>query len=106
MLAWRDEAIARGDLNLAQQPEQVWRTFIGVLDDFVTVFDAETMTLSELKDALQAGFDNANYSGIPATMDQVRVSESGIVQGEHYDTTIVFGATNTNLPGTVKTKAI
>lgn len=106
LLAWRDEAIARGDLNLAQQPEQVWRTFIGVLDDFVTVFDAETMTLSELKDALQAGFDNANYSGIPATMDQVRVSESGIVQGEHYDTTIVFGATNTNLPGTVKTKAI
>ena len=76
LLAWRDEAIARGDLNLAQQPEQVWRTFIGVLDDFVAVFDAETMTLSELRDALQAGFDNANYSGIPATMDQVRVSGS------------------------------
>ncbi|RRG18089.1 ATP-dependent deoxyribonuclease subunit B [Weissella viridescens] len=106
LLGWRDEAIERGDLNLAQQPEQVWRTFIGVLDDFVTVFDTETMTLAELKDALQAGFDNANYSGIPATMDQVRVSESGIVQGEHYDTTIVFGATNTNLPGTIKTKAI
>ncbi|MBS0949622.1 PD-(D/E)XK nuclease family protein [Weissella minor] len=106
LLAWRDEAVAQGDLNLAQQPEQVWRTFIGVLDDFVTVFDTEAMTLAELQDALQAGFNNASYSGIPATMDQVRVSESGIVQNANYDTTIVFGATSANLPSNIRTQAI
>ncbi|MBM7617633.1 ATP-dependent helicase/nuclease subunit B [Weissella uvarum] len=106
LIAWRDQAIEAGDLNLARQPEQVWRTFISVLDDFVEVFGTQTLSLTELRDVLQAGFDNANYTGIPATMDQVRISESGIVQNYAYDTTIIFGATSANLPGTSRTQAI
>ncbi|TVV33297.1 ATP-dependent deoxyribonuclease subunit B [Weissella cibaria] len=106
LLAWRDEAIAQGDLWTAQQPEQVWRTFIGVLDDFVAVFDHTPMTIAELQELLKAAFDSAKYTGIPATMDQVRVSESGIVQRQGYHTVIVFGATSVNLPATTRTKAL
>src|SRR5699024_7266134 len=32
LLDWRDQAISQGDLWAAQQPEQVWRVFIGILD--------------------------------------------------------------------------
>ena len=106
LLAWRDEAVAKGDLWAAQQPEQVWRTFIGVLDDFVAVFGDTAMTVTDLHELLKAAFDSAKYSGVPATMDQVRVSESGIVQRQGYHTLIVFGATSTNLPATTRVKAI
>jgi len=106
LLAWRDGAVAQGNLWAAQQPEQVWRTFIGVLDDFVAVFDETPMTITDLQELLRAAFDSAKYSGVPATMDQVRVSESGIVQRQGYHTLIVFGATSANLPATTRVKAI
>lgn len=88
LIAWRDAAIEAGDLWAAQQPEQVWRTFIGVLDDFVAVFDHTEMTVETLQELLQAAFESAKYTGIPATMDQVRVSgkwnraTSGVSHGD------------------------
>lgn len=106
LIDWRDTAIARGDLWAAQQPEQVWRVFIDVLDDFATIFDQDTMTVMQMQEIFKAAFDNAKYAGIPATMDQVRISESGIVQRTGYETVIVFGATNHNLPAVTRTKAI
>src|SRR5699024_368664 len=103
---WRDQAISQGDLWAAQQPEQVWRVFIGILDDFVQVFDTAEMTLETLQDVFKAAFDSANYAGVPSTMDQVHISESGIVQRTGYETVIVFGATNHNLPAVTRIKAI
>ena len=50
----------------AQQPEQVWRVFIGILDDFVQVFDTAEMTLETLQDVFKAAFDSANYAGVPS----------------------------------------
>ena len=106
LINWRDNAIEQGDLWSAQQPEQVWRVFISILDDFVQVFDSEVMTLEVLQDVFTAAFDSAKYTGIPATMDQVHISESGIVQRTGYETVIVFGATNHNLPAVTRIKAI
>lgn len=106
LLNWRDEAVKANHLEEAQQPEQVWRTLMGLLDDFVDVFDHDEMTRTQLADILTAGFENAKYTGIPATMDQVRVSESGIVQGQDYQTVIVFGATANQLPATSANTAL
>lgn len=106
IIQWRDLAIENGDLWGAQQPEQVWRTLMDIFDDFVNVFDSERISLADLSDLLGAAFDNAKYTGIPATMDQVRISESGIVQNKGYQTVMVFGATSTNLPATVNQKSL
>jgi ATP-dependent helicase/nuclease subunit B len=106
LLSWRDAAVSKGNLWEAQQPEQVWRMFINVLDDFVTVFDHEELDLIAFQELLQAAFDGANYAGIPATMDQVRVSESGIVQNKGYHTVVIFGATAANLPATIRQRAL
>lgn len=106
LLGWRDEAIQQGDLFRGQQPEQVWQTLMNLLDDFVDIFGRERMTVADLRETLVAGFDSATYTGIPATMDQVRITESGIVQGQNYRTAIIFGATAQQLPATTRTKAI
>lgn len=106
LIEWRDTAIDSGDLFRGQQSEQVWQTLMNLLDDFVEIFGQEKMDVSDLRETLVAGFDSATYTGIPATMDQVRITESGIVQGQNYKTAIIFGATAQQLPATTRTKAI
>jgi len=106
LLVWRDEAIEQGDLFRGQQPEQVWQTLMNLLDDFVDIFGTDQMTIADLRETLVAGFDSATYTGIPSTMDQVRITESGIVQGQNYKTAIMFGATAQQLPAITRTKAI
>lgn len=106
ILAWRDEALVRGDLWAAQQPEQVWRTLMGLLDDFVGAFGSEQLALADFSAIIAAAFEGANYAGIPATMDQVRISESGIIQRSGYPVVMIFGATSANLPATTTQRAL
>ncbi|MDR3191321.1 MAG: PD-(D/E)XK nuclease family protein [Lactobacillaceae bacterium] len=106
LLAWRDAAVAQGDLFAASQPEQVWREFVNVLDDFVAVFGDTPMAVTDLSEALTAAFGSAKYNAIPATMDQVLVSETGIVQNIGAHTVIIFGATSANLPVTIRQHAL
>ena len=106
LIDWRNAAIDSGNLFRGQQSEQVWQTLMNLLDDFVEIFGQEKMDISDLRETLVAGFDSATYTGIPATMDQVRITESGIVQGQNYKTAIIFGATAQQLPATTRTKAI
>ncbi|AEJ23385.1 ATP-dependent helicase/deoxyribonuclease subunit B [Weissella koreensis KACC 15510] len=106
ILVWRDQAVANGDMAAAQQMEQVWNQLMAILDDTVTVFDQQSLTISELNEALMAAFSNAKYSGIPAAMDQVLVTETGMVQLVGVPNVIIFGATNINLPATVHQKSL
>ncbi|MCM0582940.1 PD-(D/E)XK nuclease family protein [Weissella diestrammenae] len=106
LINWRDQAIAQGNLFAAQQSEQVWDKLIDVLDDFVMVFDTEQLTADNLREMLNAAFSNAKYSGVPAAMDQVLVSESGIVQIQGVPHVIIFGATSNNLPVTTRQRAL
>lgn len=106
ILDWRNQAVVSGKMAAAQQMEQVWNQLMAILDDTVTVFDQQNLTVPELNDALMAAFSNAKYSGIPAAMDQVLVTETGMVQLVGVPNVIIFGATNANLPATVHQKSL
>ncbi|UQS87195.1 exodeoxyribonuclease V subunit gamma [Nicoliella spurrieriana] len=96
---WRDTAVERGDLSAGAQPEQVWQTFCSLLDDFVTVLgEHQTFKLADFLELLKAGFEGANYSQIPSTLDQVAISESGIVQMQDYKVVFMIGATDDVMP--------
>ncbi|MHA8138021.1 PD-(D/E)XK nuclease family protein [Lactobacillaceae bacterium Scapto_B20] len=99
MQQWRDQSIDAGDLSQAAQPEQVWQTFCDLLDDFVTVLgDHRSLHLNNFLALLKAGFEGANYSQIPSTLDQVTISESGIVQMPDYKVVFMVGATDDVMP--------
>lgn len=46
----------------------------------------------------QAGFAAAQYSQIPATLDQVMVSETGIVQNQDRKIVFMIGSTDDVMP--------
>ena len=94
-----------GDLDLARQPQQVWATFCQILQEYVTILgDAQVgdysreELLTNFNDLLQAGFAAAQYSQIPATLDQVVISETGIVQSQSHRLVFVIGATDDVMP--------
>lgn len=100
LLAWRDMAIDAGDLSQASQPEQVWQTFCDLLDEYVTILGDRIFKPEDFLALLQAGFEGANYSQIPSTLDQVTISESGIIQMNNRKVTFMIGSTDQTMPDT------
>ncbi|WP_252898462.1 hypothetical protein [Apilactobacillus ozensis] len=47
---------------------------------------------------LQAGFEGASYNQIPSTLDQVAISESGIVQMNNRKVVFMMGSTDDVMP--------
>lgn len=96
---WVTQATKQGKLELAQQPQQVWQTLIKMLDEYVTVLGGSgSFSLEEFQEIIQVGFETATYSQIPSTMDQVLVSETGIVQTNQRKVVFVMGATADVMP--------
>ncbi|WP_412989282.1 PD-(D/E)XK nuclease family protein [Pediococcus siamensis] len=96
--AWRDEAIAAGDLAKGAQPEQTWQTFCDMLDEYVAILGDREFTVANFTALLDAGFEGATYSLIPSTLDQVMVSETGMAQMNNRKYTFIIGATDTVMP--------
>ena len=96
--AWEQTAIDQNDLALAQQPRQTYQAFINLLDDYVTIWGEQPFDLTVFTDLLNAGFNNTEFSQIPATLDAVLVSKVGMVQEQTHKITIILGATRDNLP--------
>lgn len=93
------------DLDLARQPQQVWDKFCQILQEYVEIMgddqietDQRSQYLTNFSEILQAGFTAAQYSQIPATLDQVVVSETGIVQSLNKKVVFMMGSTDDVMP--------
>ncbi|MCT7832172.1 MAG: ATP-dependent helicase/nuclease RexB, partial [Lactobacillus crispatus] len=69
---WRDEANEAGDLQQAQQPEQLWDLLMQLLQDYLAI-NPETFDLNEFFNMLISAFREANFSQIPSTLDAVNL---------------------------------
>lgn len=98
LMAWRDQAIDAGELMQAGQPEQTWTTFCQMLDECHAILGPLPFNLTDFEALLQAGFAGAKFNQIPSTLDQVSVSESGLVQANNRKVTFLIGATADTMP--------
>ncbi|QFP79583.1 PD-(D/E)XK nuclease family protein [Latilactobacillus graminis] len=106
LLNWRDQALAANQLTLADQPEQTWQTFMLMLDEYVTLLGDQPFSIIDFWDLLAAGFDTAQYAKIPSTLDQVVISESGMVQTKNRKITFMIGATDQVMPDQIETTTL
>ncbi len=102
----RDNLMAQGDLVHAQQHDEVWQMFSQTLDDMVSFKGDDDFVLTDMVDILVAGFSGAKFSGIPNSLDQLTISEAGIVQSTSYRELFFIGGTRQNLPAQTKTTAL
>lgn len=101
---WREKAQEVGDLQQAQQPEQVWELLITLLKDYLLI-NPDEFNASSFFEMLTSGFREASFSQIPSTLDAVNISEIGMVQASGYKQVFIIGATSGNLPAIQKMPA-
>ena len=99
---WRKDANDAGDLQQAQQPEQVWDLLITLLKDYLLI-NPNDFSIDAFFNMLINGFKEATFSQIPSTLDAVNLSEMGMIQTSGYKQVFIIGATSTNLPAIQKT---
>ena len=88
LVLWCDEAVARGDLDEAEEHRQVWSDLVKLLDELVETLGDERMTGRQFRDVLEAGLSEFTLGLVPATLDQVLVSS--IERSRHPPVRAVF----------------
>ena len=95
---WRQTAVDDGNITQANEIEQVVNNLNSLLDEEVMILGEQPFVFDDFWQLLLTGFQNAKYSAIPSTLDQVRISESGIVQTSNRKITFMIGSTDNNMP--------
>ena len=72
----------------AAEHDQAWNGFLQVLDQFVQMFGDDELTLEEMIDILDEGFESLEFSRIPPTLDQVMIATADLARLAH--TQVVF----------------
>ncbi|MGX7418762.1 helicase-exonuclease AddAB subunit AddB [Carnobacterium gallinarum] len=103
---WRDQAIEENHLETSKEHEQVWNTFLQLLDEYVEVLGKEAFQLESFYDILATGFENAKYSMIPPSMDQVIFSGLTGIRAGTAKVAFLLGSTEGNLPGKTENKSV
>lgn len=95
-----------GSISSVSRHEEVWNTLCSLLDEYVTALGAEPLNLDEFITILSNGFENAQYSQVPSTLDQVIFSESGVVQMANRQVLFFIGLNDTVLPRSFENQAL
>lgn len=99
---WRERDSDAGDLQQAQQPEQLWSLLMTLFQDYLLINPVE-FEANGFFEMLISAFKEANFSQIPSTLDAVNISELGMVQATGYKQVFIIGVTSANLPNISKT---
>lgn len=91
LMTMRDIETENGLLLEATEHEQAWNGFVDVLDQFVTMFGQSEMTLDEVMQILDEGFDTLRFSRIPPSLDQVTVATSDTARLSNMRAVFVIG---------------
>ncbi|MBS9338859.1 ATP-dependent helicase [Fructobacillus sp. M2-14] len=102
----RDQLIDDGQLMKAQQLMEVWQLFISILDQTVQVAGNDDFDRKTFLQALEAGFSGGTFAGIPNQLDQLTISEAGIVQSQSYKKLYFIGGTRNAFPAQVNNKTL
>lgn len=100
LLLWRDALLEAGDLERAKQHEQAWQTFISLLDEMVLVLEDMPFDRDDFYTILLNGFEQAEYSLVPPSLDQVTVASLDGKRESPSKVVFVIGARATQFPKT------
>lgn len=85
---WCSDAAMRGDLDEAEEHQQVWADLMKLLDEAVEALGDEPMSGRQFRDVIESGLTEFTVGLVPATLDQVLVSS--IERSRHPPVRAVF----------------
>ncbi|KYH30951.1 helicase-exonuclease AddAB subunit AddB [Neomoorella mulderi] len=96
--AWHRQALAAGDLDAAQEHEQVWEGLMDLLDELVTALGDTPMELEEYAAILDTGMESLKLRLIPPALDQVVVGTLDRSRQPELQAALVLGVGEGVLP--------
>lgn len=85
---------------------QAWKLLISALDEVDRLIGDEKYSQKDFLQILKDAFAAASFSGIPAGLDQITISETGIVQKNDYKMLFFIDATDQSLPSQVTSSSM
>lgn len=98
MLYWRDASLEENDLERARQHEQVWKTFVSLLDEYVETLGEMPFDSHTFHEIIMTGFETATFSIVPPAIDQVIFSNLESARFHPAKVVYLIGMTQENLP--------
>lgn len=96
----------QGLLQESERPEQVWNLFCQMMDEFVENLGDLPFEEEDFLNLLQTGFDAGEYRRVPASLDEVAVSETGMVQPTDRKVVFMIGSTDLVMPDRIQNKSL
>ena len=90
LMAHRDELDLKGDHEKAEEIDQLWNGLIQILDDLVTVFEEEEMSLNRFLEVFDIGLEQLEFVMIPQ-LDQVSIGTMDLAKVDNKNMFIWLG---------------
>lgn len=91
-------ALNSGDNEEADKQLQVWTLFQETSKEFQSIFENEKLSVTDFLEILVAGFKNAAFRQIPASVDMVQVRDYELVEPRTNKIVISLGLSASNFP--------
>ncbi|AZZ61075.1 ATP-dependent helicase [Oenococcus sp. UCMA 16435] len=85
---------------------QTWKLLISTLNEVDQLIGDKEYSQKDFLQILKDGFAAASFSGIPASLDQITVSESGIVQRNDFKILYFIDASDASLPAQTNSNSL
>lgn len=106
LMQWRDDLLVQGRLEHARQHEQAWEAFVNLLDEFVLVLGEEPFDSDIFFTVLLNGFEQAEYSLVPPSLDQLTISSLDGKRVAPKKIVFILGANAQQFPKTYETTGL
>ncbi|MGT2845550.1 ATP-dependent nuclease subunit B [Streptococcus hongkongensis] len=94
------------DENEQERDQEVWKTFVGILEDCHLVFANEKLGLDQVLSLLKIAMQSATYRAVPATLDVVTIKSYDLVEPHSKAFVMAIGMTQNHFPKHVKNTSL
>ncbi|WP_415410231.1 helicase-exonuclease AddAB subunit AddB [Staphylococcus agnetis] len=106
LMTERDILDEMGKHTEAEEIDQIWNGFSRVLDDVVTVFGTQAMSLSRFLEILDVGLNELEFSMIPQTLDQITVGSMDLAKVDNKKHIYMIGMNDGVMPQALSSKSL
>ncbi|MFW3535034.1 helicase-exonuclease AddAB subunit AddB [Staphylococcus caprae] len=106
LMTERDELDVAGAHQQAEEIDQIWNGFIQILDDLVTVFDTQDMSLKQFLEVFDIGLEQLEFVMIPQTLDQVSIGTMDLAKVDNKQHVYMVGMNDGSLPQPVSSSSL
>ncbi|WP_322560228.1 helicase-exonuclease AddAB subunit AddB, partial [Staphylococcus haemolyticus] len=106
LMTHRDQLDVDGRHEEAEEIDQIWNGLIQILDDLVTVFDNEEMTLKRFLEVFDIGLEQLEFVMIPQTLDQVSIGTMDLAKVDNKKHIYMVGMNDGAMPQPVSSSSL